>query len=89
LVRQHDHLEGNIDADRREADDDGDGVLQPQRRECDERRYRTHDDERRGRNMVARRHAAQVLAAENHLIPGIREYQSACSSLQTQEAGNE
>ncbi len=53
------------------------------------RRNGAHHDERGGRHMAARRHAAQVLAAENHLIAGIGENQSAGGGLQAQQAGDE
>jgi len=39
---QHDHLKADIDADGRETDDGGDGILHPQCREGDDGRNRAH-----------------------------------------------
>ena len=86
---EHDHLKGHIDPERCEADDGGDRVLQPKRRERYHRRDGSHDHEGRGGHMAVGRHPAQVLAAKNHLIAGVGEHQPAGRRLQAQETGNE
>ena len=68
---QHEHLKGDIDAGRGEADDGSNRILQPQSAQGDESRDESGDEKRANGYMGLWRNSTEQFASGDHLIATI------------------